>query len=666
MTIQRGAELREREIMREHQDRFKGSARLSIMSLQFPEGRSRAIDQRNIDRLVDIYRAQGCLRRDSEHRIPALINSNVLTAALEASGVLPQMLVASGDDPPVLQFPDHSIECLHGRHRVLAATKYFEPDSRWWVVDLYDKGITELQQYFQDGYANSKRISDGEIFRRIRLYNQSGQRDLERNMWCYLSVSKRRDLRQLLATKPLRKAFDNLLQWPGLWPPIRLGTLHRLLTMRCDEACAEVVRYLRHIRNIWTRICIDRADLMASTDCRTVEMLQLRAPCSSNTDRSYIELELESRLLYPTITDIRDRQLIRESIGQMRRIPSLYTFFEDLKYLECCSKALRSLIGSQRGTIYECMSQLYSRDGLAYLPVELPDGTFRECATGSTDGRELGYQQLWLYAMRHFPEMVVATPRKEQGRAKPEVKEPDSRTWYGFARLAQHLGFASEQIDALVETDPDEKAARDFILSTRPLEQYSIEPHKLQNSIRQIKGILKDMLTRSQRLAKDPELVTVGCPGEALSRRCGRPYQQSYEYDRHYLYIDLLYCDEPEGEDIPSLYSRREVFFAFFGRRTLQHAGTKRGHVHIPGSPVDSRPAPAQRQIPDMGKMGCSQPVPTRVAPTTERSEEDREVVDEWLVEQPEPSPVHNIYRWAGSPVPQSRLADILNLGYLV
>ncbi|KAG0129958.1 hypothetical protein HOY82DRAFT_650608 [Tuber indicum] len=336
MTIQRGAELREREIMRERQDRFKGSARLSIISLRFPEGRLRAVDQRNIDRLVDIYRVQGCLWRDSEHRIPALINSGVLTAALEASGVLPQMLVASGDDPPVLQFPDHSIECRHGRYHVLAATKYFEPDGG----------------------------------------------------------CKRRDLRQLLATKLLRKAFDNLLQWPGLWPPIRLGTLHRLLTM--------------------------------STDCRTVEMLQLRAPCSSNTDQNYMELELESRLLFPTINDIRDRQLIRESIGQMRRIPSWFTFFEDLKYLECCSKALRFLIGSQQGTIYECISQLYLRDGLAYLPVELPDGTFRECATESTDGRELGYQQLWLYVMRHFPEMVVATLRKEQGRAKPEVKEPDS------------------------------------------------------------------------------------------------------------------------------------------------------------------------------------------------------------------------------------------------
>ncbi|KAG0126033.1 hypothetical protein HOY82DRAFT_629112 [Tuber indicum] len=89
MTIQTGAELREREILRDHQDRFKGSARLSIMSLRFPEGRSRAIDQRNIDRVVDIYRAQGCLRRDSEHRIPAIINTNDLMAALKASGVLP-------------------------------------------------------------------------------------------------------------------------------------------------------------------------------------------------------------------------------------------------------------------------------------------------------------------------------------------------------------------------------------------------------------------------------------------------------------------------------------------------------------------------------------------------------------------------------------------------
>ncbi|RPA92347.1 hypothetical protein L873DRAFT_1794312 [Choiromyces venosus 120613-1] len=144
MTSQTGAELREREIMRERQDRFKGCARLSIISLRFQEDQMRAIDQRNVDRLVDIYRGQGCLRRDGEHRIPAVIESGVLVTALEASGDAPERLIASNIDPRVLRFPDATVEYLHGQHHVLAANQYLEPDSRWWVVDLSDKGMSPV------------------------------------------------------------------------------------------------------------------------------------------------------------------------------------------------------------------------------------------------------------------------------------------------------------------------------------------------------------------------------------------------------------------------------------------------------------------------------------------------------------------------------------------
>ncbi|RPA92346.1 hypothetical protein L873DRAFT_198499 [Choiromyces venosus 120613-1] len=396
---------------------------------------------------------------------------------------------------------------------------------------------------------------------------------------------------------------------------------------------------------------------MAGTDRRTIEGLQLRAQCASNADRNYIEREMDSGLLYPTITDIGDRQMVGESIYRMRRIPSLFIFFEDLKYLECCAKAFRSLIGSPQGTIYECMSHLYTRDGLtdSHMPVQLQDGTFRECAGDATDGREFGYQQLWLYVMRHFTEMVAGTPRKENGKTKPEVKEPDSRAWHEFATLARHLGFDSAPIAALLETDPDEKAARDFLHSSRPPGQYSIERGELQNSICLISKVLKGMSTRSQKPREGPELVTMHGPGEALPRRCGRPFQRSHEYDRNYLYIDLLYCVEPEGEDITSLYSRREVFFAFFGRRGLQRAGTKRGPDNMPVSPEHRRPAPAQTVLSVVG-----------AASAIVDAGECQEVVEEQLVYQLDESQFLNIYRWTGSPVLQSRLGEFLNLGYSV
>lgn len=82
---------------------------------------------------------------------------------------------------------------------------------------------------------NERPIPDGEIFRRIRLYHRGKCTELEQKWWARLSESKRKDLRQLLKNQKYAEAFDQLLEWPGLWYPIQLGTLHRLLTMRCDE-----------------------------------------------------------------------------------------------------------------------------------------------------------------------------------------------------------------------------------------------------------------------------------------------------------------------------------------------------------------------------------------------------------------------------------------------
>ncbi|PWW77235.1 hypothetical protein C7212DRAFT_343068 [Tuber magnatum] len=404
MTSQRGAELREREIIQERQHRFRGSARLSITELRFPEERLRAIEQWNVDRLVDIYKTQGCLRQEREHRILVLIESGILATALEASGVAAETVIGSIDGPLELHLPESSVTRVR-------------PSNNTSTMGMRTPSV------------QARGGSSGESAYRADLAS-------------------------------------------GTWSS-PCGAISPL--------ASEAVRYLQHIRNIWTRICMDRANVVAGTDHKTVEMLQLRAPCASNADRKYMEQEMDSKLLFSTITDISDRKAVRESIQQMRQIPSLFTFFEDQKYHEYCAKAFRSVIGSPQGTIHECMSHLYTRDGLAHshLLVELQDGTFRECTGNATKGREFSYQQLWLYVMRHFPEMVAATPRKENGKTKPEIKEPDPRIWHGFATLARHLGFDSDRIDTLLETDPDEKAAREFLHGSRPPGQYSIKPGEL-------------------------------------------------------------------------------------------------------------------------------------------------------------------------------------------
>ena len=63
-----------------------------------------------------------------------------------------------------------------------------------------------------------------------------------------------------------------------------------------------------------------------------------------------------------------------------------------------------------------------------------------------------------------------------------------------------------------------------------------------------------------------PTLLVDG-PGEAVSRRCGRIFENAHSRTRKYLFLRSIY--EPtigEGDGISSFFVRRSVFFAFFGR----------------------------------------------------------------------------------------------------
>ena len=84
-------------------------------------------------------------------------------------------------------------------------------------------------------YENERPFSDGEIFRSIRLYARSGDTDKENKWWARLSTSKRKDVRQLLKNPRFTSAFDKLVDKRGLWTSLHLGTLHRFLTLRCEE-----------------------------------------------------------------------------------------------------------------------------------------------------------------------------------------------------------------------------------------------------------------------------------------------------------------------------------------------------------------------------------------------------------------------------------------------
>jgi hypothetical protein len=87
-----------------------------------------------------------CRRLDLRNHIPAVISQPQLEAAIEASRTSAERLLEDArDDYPELDFPPgYRLECLHGRHRTLAAAQVLPLEDRRWTVDLYLEGMTSL------------------------------------------------------------------------------------------------------------------------------------------------------------------------------------------------------------------------------------------------------------------------------------------------------------------------------------------------------------------------------------------------------------------------------------------------------------------------------------------------------------------------------------------
>jgi hypothetical protein len=204
--------------------------------------------------------------------------------------------------------------------------------------------------------------------------------------------------------------------------------------------------------------------------------------------------------------------------------------------------------------------------------------------------------------------MIGECPKKEKDRPKPTIEEPDPVTWYRFALLADRLGFNSQVIRQLKADDPYKTEARNYLLKHNPPEFYTFDQRLFEDCVEQMARTRAAVVEKDRQYVRPP--LVVDGPGESLSRRCGRFFQTAHEYDRNYLFLEVLYdTDNSRGKGITSFFVRRSVYFAFFGRSVPSGKAEAPGGRPPPSSPsgnmdwesgrgeerspnnVDSRPA---------------------------------------------------------------------------
>ena len=254
----------EQQAFSERSRAYLGRAKILIHKLVFEADKSceaRPLDGKNVSRLHNIFELKGCSRLNPDNYVSTLINRKVLTDALGKGGSLDVSLSGCGE-LSLLEVKEPLI-CLHGRHRLAAATRYFfQPGQKWWIVNLYLDGMgADLSSWdlvsllipsqdlnpsvitaLKEAYSNSRNFCDENIFRNLR-YCQLRKDEAEAGKWmARLSQSKQADVAQLqnMAKKNpemtgLQDALDALLPFVGLWSPVPIGIFHRLLTLRCSE-----------------------------------------------------------------------------------------------------------------------------------------------------------------------------------------------------------------------------------------------------------------------------------------------------------------------------------------------------------------------------------------------------------------------------------------------
>lgn len=119
---------------------FVGSAQVDINELLFAYDSPYDIDNDKILRLKKLIFEQ-CSRLNDNHHIPALISPTALEKAmalsdLHSSSLAPRTAVCF----PYLKIDGSGLQCLRGKHRLLAAKDVLPWEDKWWIVDLYTQG----------------------------------------------------------------------------------------------------------------------------------------------------------------------------------------------------------------------------------------------------------------------------------------------------------------------------------------------------------------------------------------------------------------------------------------------------------------------------------------------------------------------------------------------
>ncbi|KHO10725.1 Ribonuclease/ribotoxin [Metarhizium robertsii ARSEF 23] len=301
-------------------------------------------------------------------------------------------------------------------------------------------------------------------------------------------------------------ALDKVLDAPGLragyWPKL----MHKVIYIKCNE---QIIAYLEFIKHTWDFIAGS-----AAIDIKTVQALENKCPRYSKEDGQNIATLIDRALIFEHC-DASWRNDLKQRLTQLPfAIPSLDSFFDDIKVLGDCSRSMSNLFDRKKHeTFTSALKRTYFGD----------ENCFQDRLA-----------DMWLIVLRFYSKTQPPPRRaKIQLREKPRHGSPDTVILQFMSISAQKLGFKSVKLSNLANPLNDSAAESrhtSLILAT----------------------------------SSSPKLVQE----ESVPYKFGYPDIQSFESDQFYLRWDKFNADATPGTHMSTFGRLRGLCLAFFRSTT--------------------------------------------------------------------------------------------------
>lgn len=168
----------------------------------------------------------------------------------------------------------------------------------------------------------------------------------------------------------------------------------------------------------------------------------------------------------------------------------------------------------------------------------------------------MAYTQLWLFAMRNFPDMTRTTPRKDIDGDLPVARRPNPAIWQEFGSPALALGFQTTAAQELAGKDGRRLLTLDLVASC------NVDESQRAATV----DAITDILQATRRSAISCR-TTVAMASDVVlwpDQRCGRLFQTDFDRDRGSLFLPNVTQAPSYGQSVTTFFTKCDLLRNFF------------------------------------------------------------------------------------------------------